>query len=407
MPLYVNHDPSKQIGYLQQCLSNNKRPLGLFVGAGCPMSIKNGEDRTPLIPDMVGITKVIRERLADCAECGEHFKSVEGHFKSDGCANSNIEQILSHVRSLRAVAGADKVRGLTAKELDALDGKICDLIHELADKALPNSQSPYHRTAAWIDAFGREKPIEIFTTNYDLLIEQALEHFRIPFFDGFVGAHQPFFDLQAIEEDVLPTRWVRLWKLHGSINWHQIESVGVVRGHPKALTTSKRVIHPSHLKYQESRRMPYLAMIDRLRTFIKQPTSVMIFCGYSFRDEHLNEAIIQALQSTPGAMAFALLFGCLESYPEALRLALARSNLTLLAKDKGVIGGHQASWVQKSANSGSSEDGLWVKRTNPSSDDSNAPCASELLLGDFAVFGQFLHQLTGTVRNSKEAADGE
>ena len=50
-----------------------------------------------------------------------------------------------------------------------------------------------------------------------------------------------------------------------------------------------RVIHPSYMKYQESRRMPYLAMVDRLRAFLKQPTSTLILCGYSFRDEHVNE----------------------------------------------------------------------------------------------------------------------
>ncbi len=32
-------DLLKQVGYLQQCLSSDKKPLGLFVGAGCPMAI--------------------------------------------------------------------------------------------------------------------------------------------------------------------------------------------------------------------------------------------------------------------------------------------------------------------------------------------------------------------------------
>jgi hypothetical protein len=34
---------------------------------------------------------------------------------------------------------------------------------------------------------------EIFTTNYDLVIEKSLEAIRAPYFDGFVGSYEPFF----------------------------------------------------------------------------------------------------------------------------------------------------------------------------------------------------------------------
>ena len=34
---------------------------------------------------------------------------------------------------------------------------------------------------------------EIFTSNYDLIIEKSLEAIRIPHFDGFVGSYEPFF----------------------------------------------------------------------------------------------------------------------------------------------------------------------------------------------------------------------
>lgn len=73
----------------------------------------------------------------------------------------------------------------------------------------------------------RYSPIEIFTTNYDLLIELALEYKRIPYFDGFVGSINPFLIPECIEAGNIkndqssykPYSWIRLWKLHGSINW--------------------------------------------------------------------------------------------------------------------------------------------------------------------------------------------
>jgi hypothetical protein len=102
-----------------------------------------------------------------------------------------VEDMLTHIRALRAVAGRDEVRGLSAENLDKLDDAICQIIHGVADKMLPTSETPYHHTASWVDAVRREAPIEIFTTNYDLLMEQAFEDARVPYFDGFAGVRKP------------------------------------------------------------------------------------------------------------------------------------------------------------------------------------------------------------------------
>jgi hypothetical protein len=75
-------DPYKQISCLQQCLSTDKKPIGLFLGAGCPMAIRVGDNvKTPLIPDISGISKIVREDLAKCKECGPLLNILEEHFK--------------------------------------------------------------------------------------------------------------------------------------------------------------------------------------------------------------------------------------------------------------------------------------------------------------------------------------
>ena len=38
----------------------------------------------------------------------------------------------------------------------------------------------------WISGTSREHPIEIFTTNYDLLLEEIMERAEIPLFDEFL-----------------------------------------------------------------------------------------------------------------------------------------------------------------------------------------------------------------------------
>ena len=403
----IFQDPHRQVGYLQQCLASDKKPLGLFLGAGCPMAIRLGGDQNPpLIPDIAGMTKVVRDALGKITEFAPLLKTVDDHFKKDGRGDANVEEILSHVRALRSVAGNEEVRGLTAANLDKLDEKVCELILELADKSLPDTETPYHRIASWVEGVERETAIEVFTTNYDLLMEQAFEDRRVPYFDGFAGARKPFFDVRAMEEDALPPRWARLWKLHGSINWYQTPTKRVLRGavNEKGL---KRVIHPSHLKYEESRRMPYLAMLDRLRAFFKKPASTLVLCGYSFRDEHINEIVVQGLQGMPTAIAFALLFDSIEKYSEAVRLARTRSNLSLLAIDGAVISGRLAKWAEKDADAVISNATKWVtwKPLDPANVEGKQ--TASFMLGDFAAFGEFLHVLIGNARSPSETPNAK
>jgi hypothetical protein len=306
----------------------------------------------------------------------------------------------------QVVAGKEGVRGLKDIDLEKLDSGICQIIHELADKELPNVETAYHHIAMWSGATRRENPIEIFTTNYDLLMEQALEDCRVPYFDGFAGARKPFFDIRAMEEDQLPSRWCRLWKLHGSINWYQDPVRGVLRG-ASVESGLRRVIHPSHLKYEESRRMPYLAMIDRLRAFLKHPSSVLVICGYSFRDDHINEVIVQGLQSTQTAIAFALLHSEIGKYAKAVKLASERSNLSLLAKDGAVLGGHEAKWHHKDPEAVVSDDRGWVTWIHVNPGDDKSMQAAQLHLGDFDIFGKFVNELVGRIRRSSEAWNGE
>ena len=395
------HDPSRQVNYLQQCLSSDKRPLGLFLGAGCPVATKSA-DGSPLIPDIAGMTTEVQGRLRSSKDLAPLLLVVEGHFATDGYTESNIEDMLSHIRGLRLVAGKGTARGLTAKALDQLDKGICDVVTDLATKSLPHAETPYHNAALWTDAVSREYPVELFTTNYDLLLEQALEDCRVAYFDGFAGVRRPFFDIRAMEEDTLPPRWARVWKLHGSLNWYHDPERGVLRG-AQSEGGLKRVIHPSHLKYEESRRMPYLAMIDRLRAFLRQPSSALVIAGYSFRDEHLNEVVMQGLQGTPSAAAFGLLFGTLAKYPDAVRLASQRPNLSLLARDGGIIGGVRSMWLQKEPGLIAGSDSPWISWIASDVDKNGGERRADFKLGDFAVLGSFLRSLVGSIGQALDA----
>jgi len=364
---------------LRQALASDKNKVAFLLGAGCPLSIRDDESN-PLIPDIAGLTKTVCQEL----ERDKIERLKKGIVLSVG-KEVTIENILSRVRLLIDAIGESEFDGLKKKDLTDIEKDICDKITREVNKELPDEITSYHNLASWISGIPREHPVEVFTPNYDLLVESALEAKNIPYFDGFVGSRNAFFDLHTMEYEELPARWVRLWKLHGSINWWVDTDGNVFRGISKNKDNDKQMIYPSHLKYSQSRRMPYLAMQDRLSNFLSAGQSVLITNGYSFIDQHLNEIITQRLSANPRSVCFGLLYDDFEKYPEALDCARKTTNLHLLAKDAAFFAGEQKSWGE---NGGNSYNHLTDQK------DGKTQCK----IGDFASFCQFLLKQTGNYK---------
>jgi hypothetical protein len=396
----TTHDPIKHIKFLRQTLSQDKKPISFFISAGCPLAVKMPADQWPLIPDVANLTQYVTNELkSKTAEKNNYDKLIDEVILSE-LGENNIEDILSFVRGLKEVAIGNSVRGFTKEHLIELEKNICNKIATKLEVNLPNRDTPYHKLAQWI-SIDREKPIEVFTTNYDLLLEEALEDLAIPYFDGFVGSRQSFFDLRAVEDNLIPKHWTRLWKIHGSINWFQKENKDVYRSSLTKENGDSYLIYPSHLKYEQSRKMPYLALIDQLNRFIRQPNSLLIISGYSFNDQHLNDTIINALRANPNSMAIALLFDTLtynnegvnvERYPDAIKTAERRNNLALWSYDEAIIGTARGKWTIPLEIEDEDNLANCIQKI-PSTEDSEEE--THLKLGDFSMLGDFLQALIG------------
>ncbi len=270
---------------------------------------------------------------------------LEDTLVADGTSTPTVEHWLTRLRTMALIAGGDSIRGMTAIQIERLEAAIVEQIVDIVTVALPADGGGFDAVSRWAGAFDRRFPLEIFTLNYDLLMEQSLERHRVAYFDGFLGAYEPFLDLRTMEDDSLPTRWTRLWKMHGSVNW-SADGARIFRASAGAGNRSKSLVHPSHLKYDQSRRMPYLAMQDRLRSYLRQDGALLLIEGYSFADEHINEILIEGLAGNPSAVAFALLFKPLGEHEEAVRIATRTPNVRLMGPDGAVIGGTRAPWQQ-------------------------------------------------------------
>lgn len=159
----------------------------------------------------------------------------------------------------------------------------------------------------------RKEQIEIFTTNYDIVIETAIdilsqENSFLKIKTGRVNTVQPYLDTSLWEEQKDKEVFGLLTKLHGSIDWsrsvntifvgtplytgdpgrHVILYPGYKNGYyPSDSTTRKRDISfgsPINLFH---------------RHFEKalEKSDVVIFIGFAFRDNHINEFIVNKISS--------------------------------------------------------------------------------------------------------------
>ena len=262
----------------------------------------------------------------------------------------NLEQALSRIRRIAALLEDNsELEGLTREAAVCLDRNICQAIVEELSTEMAKLE-PVIQMASWAARADYHWPLEVFTVNYDLLVETAFEDVGIPYFDGFVGNLKGRFHTDLVEgtpED--PERWlmrsfVRLWKLHGSVNWawDSAKETEIVRLGVPVSSGSAAAIFPSDVKYDESRRVPFMVLQDRLRHALAQPETLTLVAGYSFGDEHLNEVLFDATARRPRSE---IIVFCHSGIPQVLQDRAQRTpNLQAVTTNKAILGGRLADW---------------------------------------------------------------
>lgn len=394
------HDAQKLLTDLRDHLARHDKPIAFLFGAGtsCAVLVPSGVGGKlqPIIPAVSGLTTACKkdgERLG--AQYSKAWGLIEAH-----CASvkleAHVENILSRLRMmLSAIGNGDTLSGLKLDELVTLEESVRKTIARLVTpdlKGLP-VDFPHRKFARWLAKTSRRACVEVFTVNYDVLIEHALESERVPVFDGFVGSYRPFFHPDSLRraEAAPGVNWTRLWKMHGSITWKRLEQEGrvrVVRGEPDP---AGEMILPSFQKYDESRQQPYSAFTDRLARFLEQDDALLIVAGFSFGDEHINNLIFGALENRPRTHVYALQYEELVEESILIRRAHRRSNLIVVGPETGVIGGRREKWTP--SDSPSFMGGVFELGDvpNPAGGVSKV---GRMKVGNFANFCQFLESMT-------------
>ncbi|WP_303828971.1 SIR2 family NAD-dependent protein deacylase [Asticcacaulis taihuensis] len=390
---------------LRQILSQGRKRIGLLVGAGAPLAIKLkdgklSDDGTSLIPGVDDLTSKVLDALTGTNALAAHelIKELDSKAPS-GSAKCNVETLLSRIRLLQNAIGTFEIHGLNSIGYEALGKAICDEIGRIVSPDLPSERTAYQEIVSWIGGTQRSHAVEIFTTNYDLLFEEAFERAKAPYFDGFTGGKSPFFDPVTVAGDDLPPRWSRLWKLHGSLGWAAENGV-VVRTGKKSST---ELVYPDHLKYDLTQKQPYSSLFERLKQFLLTPDTLLLATGFSFRDAHISAVIDECLAINANTAVFAFQFLDLEKEDGACKIAYNHPNLSVYAADGAVISGVSGKWRpgDPPKNWTQIRASFWGTRSKGGT--------PQFLLGDFAQFSRFcaLSQSTDLERQALAASPSE
>lgn len=346
----ITYDPSEYVRGLQQLLVSDKKRIAFLFGAGTSYAKK--DKGSFFIPLMSGMTEMVVKELSK----NEKYKVAINEIANEiGKENFNVESLLSNLEQKSQVVGKGKLNNLGVKNIRDLIKRIKELIKNIVSvhkKIIEENgvkELLHSDFAEWIGRIDRKFPIEIFTTNYDYFFELAFESKSIPFYDGFTGSYKPFFNSESIEDLAFLPKQTKLWKLHGSLGWHLSSDNKTVWR--TDCSEEDILIYPSTLKYSDSRKQPYLSLMDRLTNFIRQPDTILITCGYSFNDEHINERIITALNSNISGHVYALYYNLTdkinnENEKDSVIYKLARSNskISLLSSYHAIIGCQYGKW---------------------------------------------------------------
>jgi hypothetical protein len=380
----------EEIRELKNQLAYSKN-IGFFFGAGTSCALG--------IPNIAMLTSSVENQLK-----GNHlsnYKIVVEDLSTVIIGRSvNIEDILNQIRRIREITNDRankeflKIDGESAKKLDK---EICAVIHEIiSEKEGKSNLEVPKKFFGWLNILNRDYSKEVFTTNYDLIIEKSLEASRIPYFDGFVGSYEPFFWQESI--DLLVTKyditrnWIRLWKVHGSLNWFWAQDasnrtqriIRVGKFDKSCIPDHELVIYPSKDKYETSRKQPFIAYFDRLKNYLLSGELLFVFAGYSFSDEHINEIVFNCLRQNN--RLFCVVFFYQDSEVENLHsIASSYMNLNVFGPTKAIVNGILDNWDFKKEYLKDTEkyDAYWDEGSK------------KLKLGDFNQLVNFLVSYSG------------
>lgn len=256
-------------------------------------------------------------------------KSAEDTAKKVGRETGNLEDQLrvanELLRGLEILGKSEEAKTLDTELTSAMEAFAKSILQSetsIAKAADANRENGFNALVTFLMSFasrtGVRDRLNIFTTNYDRLIEAGAELAGLHLLDRFLGNLMPIFRSSRLDLDMHynppgirgEPRYLegvaRFTKLHGSVDWVQVnndirriglpfgaDDVGPYLKAPGLRESSahKLMIYPNAAKDRETSDYPYVELFRDLAAAVCRPNSTLITYGYSFGDEHISRVI--------------------------------------------------------------------------------------------------------------------
>lgn len=294
------------------------RNVAFLLGAGCSSMVVDKKERgistmLPLAREFCAAAEGAEPWAFDASErsyLAGHGLSLEGEYAR------NLERLMETLHALRFVLRRSDDVGdeEEAAKIEKMIGKVQAFLWERCtaglfskgdDSVLGTYESFYRRLILRDRSLPRPW---IFSTNYDLFNERAMDRLGLPYANGFSGVVERRFNpstfryAMAEQLDITNRKWsavdgfVYLCKLHGSISWTEDDhGLFPIRELWPQSEPSKVMIFPTPSKQNSSLGSPYSDLFREFQSRIVREQSVLITMGFAFGDEHINNIIYQAL----------------------------------------------------------------------------------------------------------------
>ena len=230
-----------------------------------------------------------------------------------------------YIYTSQDVDGQDKIKS----DLSILENELESGLADFANRILKCENNIIHsenseKAAEYLMSFlisfasrsATRERLNIFTTNYDRIVEYGSELAGIRLIDRFVGTVNPVFRSSRVEVDMHynppgirgEPRYLEgvahYSKLHGSLDWSVKD--GIVRRY--ALPYGAReintyldegcrnlLIYPNSAKDKETSEYPFVELFRDFAASVCRANSTVVVYGYSFGDDHINRVLADML----------------------------------------------------------------------------------------------------------------
>lgn len=263
------------IRFIQNCIANVPT---IVIGSGASMAYG--------MPGMPQLADYLLENIHPLEDEMEAWKQFEGCLKGGLGLEAALHEvpiterlhkdIILLTRNLILVKDLEIRNQILNKEINL---PLSELLNFMNTAASPNAK--------------------VITTNYDRLVEYAIDYAKLEQHLGFEGNYIKWFNPLGNMNTTLKNK-VEVLKVHGSLDWfvtRQDEIISLPDGSEGYYNVEPVMITPGKAKYQHTHDEPFRTLITKVDKIFDESKAIVII-GFGFNDNHIQPKLFAKMRDS-------------------------------------------------------------------------------------------------------------